>query len=46
MKYLLILVGGGAGSLARYVAGTAIMSAFRRAIPAGHDGRSTSPGLS
>jgi len=35
MKYLLILLGGGAGSLARYVAGTAIMTRFGSRFPLG-----------
>jgi fluoride exporter len=35
MKYLLILAGGGAGSLARYVAGTAIMTRFGSRFPLG-----------
>lgn len=35
MKYLLIVAGGGAGSLLRYVAGTAIMSRYGRSFPLG-----------
>ena len=35
MKYLLILAGGGAGSLTRYVAGTAIMTRFGSRFPIG-----------
>lgn len=35
MKYLLVLLGGGAGSLARYVAGTAIMTRFGSRFPLG-----------
>jgi CrcB protein len=35
MKYLLILLGGGTGSLARYLAGTAIMSRFGSRFPLG-----------
>ena len=35
MKYLLILLGGGAGSLARYLAGTAIMTSFGSRLPLG-----------
>jgi CrcB protein len=35
MKYLLILLGGGAGSLARYVAGSAIMTRFAPRFPLG-----------
>ena len=35
MKYLLILMGGGAGSLARYLAGTAIMTRFAPRFPLG-----------
>ena len=35
MKYLLILLGGGAGSLARYLAGSAIASRFGARFPAG-----------
>ncbi len=35
MKYLLIAVGGGAGSLARYIAGTAIMTRFSGRFPLG-----------
>ena len=35
MKYLLILCGGGAGSLARYLAGTAIMTRFAPRFPLG-----------
>jgi CrcB protein len=35
MKYLLILLGGGVGSLARYVAGSAIMSRFGGRFPLG-----------
>src|ERR1039457_5912279 len=35
MKYLLILLGGGAGSLARYVAGSAITSRFGARFAAG-----------
>jgi CrcB protein len=35
MKYLLILAGGGAGSLARYLAGTAIMTRFGSRFPVG-----------
>ena len=35
MKYLLILAGGGAGSLARYLAGTAIMTRFGSRFPLG-----------
>jgi CrcB protein len=33
MKYLLIVLGGGAGSLARYVAGSAIVSRFGSRFP-------------
>ena len=33
MKYVLIVVGGGAGSLARYAAGTAIMSRMSARLP-------------
>ena len=36
MKYLLILLGGGAGSLARYVVGSAIASRFGT-LPRRHD---------
>ena len=35
VKYLLILAGGGAGSLARYLAGTVIMSRFGGRFPLG-----------
>ena len=35
MKYLLILAGGGAGSLLRYLAGTAIMARFGGRFPLG-----------
>jgi CrcB protein len=35
MKYLLILLGGGAGSLARYLAGSAIMTRFTPRFPLG-----------
>ena len=35
MKYLLILAGGGAGSLLRYLVGTAIMSRFGSRFPLG-----------
>ena len=35
MKYLLILAGGGAGSLLRYVAGSAIMTRFGSRFPLG-----------
>ena len=35
MKYLLIVAGGGAGSLARYLAGTAIMERFGGRFPLG-----------
>ena len=35
MKYLLILLGGGTGSLARYLAGTAIMGRFGSRFPLG-----------
>jgi CrcB protein len=35
MKYLLILLGGGAGSLARYATGSAIASRFGARFPAG-----------
>ena len=35
MKYLLILAGGGAGSLLRYVAGSAIMARFGSKFPMG-----------
>jgi fluoride exporter len=35
MKYLLIALGGGAGSLARYVAGTAIMTRLGGRFPLG-----------
>jgi len=35
MKYLLILLGGGTGSLARYLAGTAIMARFGSRSPLG-----------
>ncbi|HMC62062.1 MAG TPA: fluoride efflux transporter CrcB [Candidatus Solibacter sp.] len=35
MKYLLILMGGGAGSLARYLAGTAIMARLAPRFPLG-----------
>jgi len=35
MTYLLIALGGGAGSLARYAAGTAIMSRFGSRFPVG-----------
>ena len=35
MKYLLILAGGGVGSLLRYVAGTAIMARFGSRFPLG-----------
>jgi CrcB protein len=35
VKYLLILLGGGAGSLARYLAGSAIMTRFAPRFPLG-----------
>jgi CrcB protein len=35
MKYLLILLGGGTGSLARYLASTAIMARFGSRFPLG-----------
>jgi fluoride exporter len=35
MKYLLIALGGGTGSLVRYIAGTAIMSRFSGRFPLG-----------
>ena len=35
MKYLLVVVGGGIGSLARYLAGTAIMTRFGGRFPLG-----------
>jgi CrcB protein len=35
MRYLLILLGGGAGSLARYLAGSAIMTRFAPRFPLG-----------
>ena len=35
MKYLLVLAGGAAGSLLRYVASTAIMSRYGRSFPLG-----------
>ena len=35
MKFLLILIGGGAGSLVRYLAGTAIMTRFAPRFPLG-----------
>ena len=35
MRYLLILLGGGMGSLARYVAGSAIASRFGTRFPTG-----------
>jgi fluoride exporter len=35
VKFLLILLGGGAGSLARYLAGTAIMTRFAPRFPLG-----------
>ncbi|SPE37443.1 putative fluoride ion transporter CrcB [Candidatus Sulfopaludibacter sp. SbA3] len=35
MKYLLIAVGGGAGSLLRFIAGTAIMTRYARTFPLG-----------
>ena len=35
MRYLLIVLGGGAGSLARYVAGLAIMTRFGGRFPLG-----------
>jgi fluoride exporter len=35
VKYLLILMGGGAGSLTRYLAGTAIMTRFAPRFPLG-----------
>jgi CrcB protein len=35
MKYLLILLGGGAGSLSRYLAGAAIMTRFGGRFPLG-----------
>ena len=35
MKYLLIVVGGGAGSLARYLAGTAVMTRLGTRVPWG-----------
>jgi CrcB protein len=35
VKYLLIVLGGGAGSLLRYVAGTAIMTRFSSRFPLG-----------
>ena len=35
MKYLLIAIGGAAGSLARYAAGTAVMTRFASRFPLG-----------
>lgn len=35
MRYLLIVLGGGAGSLARYIAGLAIMARFGSRFPLG-----------
>ena len=35
MKYLIVLLGGGAGSLVRYVAGTAIANRFGARFPTG-----------
>ncbi len=35
MKYLLVFLGGGAGSLARYIAGTAIATRFASLFPVG-----------
>jgi CrcB protein len=35
MKYLVILLGGGAGSLARYLAGSAVANRFGSRFPAG-----------
>ena len=35
MKFLVILIGGGAGSLVRYLAGTAIMTRFAPRFPLG-----------
>ena len=35
MRYLLIVLGGGAGSLLRYLAGTAIMTRYGRSFPLG-----------
>jgi CrcB protein len=35
MKYLLVVVGGGIGSLARYLAGTAIMTRYAGRFPYG-----------
>jgi CrcB protein len=35
VKYLLILIGGGTGSLARYIAGTAITNRFGARFPVG-----------
>jgi len=35
VKFLLILIGGGAGSLVRYLAGTAIMTRFAPRFPLG-----------
>lgn len=35
MKYVLIMAGGGAGSLARYLAGTAVMARFGARFPVG-----------
>ena len=35
MRYLLILLGGGAGSLLRYIAGTAIMVRYGKTFPLG-----------
>jgi CrcB protein len=35
VRYLLIVLGGGAGSLLRFVAGTAIMTRFGRSFPLG-----------
>lgn len=35
MKYLLILAGGGAGSLVRYIAGSAVMARFGSRFPMG-----------
>lgn len=35
IRYLLVLIGGGTGALARYVAGTAIMARFGGAFPLG-----------
>jgi CrcB protein len=35
VRYLLIVLGGGAGSLLRFLAGTAIMTRFGRSFPLG-----------